>query len=89
MSVVKIKILGSYVHPKTKALIVKWEFDTGLRSNTNFPPSMFEGLSKEEIKAMVLRQLNDIYDERKRQKDSEVDVLMGEAASELEGTEVK
>jgi len=65
----KIKITKIYRHPRTGAIVVRFNFDFGYHSNVNFSPSRFEGLTKEQIKADIFRTLEDIYNRVKRQRE--------------------
>jgi len=53
-----------YQHPRTNAIIVHFEFDIGTRGNINFPASMFEGLTKQQVKDQIWRSLETHYEEK-------------------------
>jgi len=61
----RIKI-GKIHRIRNGAIIVPFEFDTGERGNKNFHPNHFEGMTKTESKAEIIRVLEKEYAASKR-----------------------
>lgn len=83
----RIKINRMYQHPKTNAIIVHFEFDTGYRSNMNFPASMFQGLDKKKSEDLIWRQLETHYEEKQREEDSGLKRTLKSVISEMDKKE--
>jgi len=79
----KVKVKQAYQHATKGVIIVHWEADDGTRSNTNFPPSMFEGMTKEEIKEEIQRHIEDAYEQRKQAKDEAKSINVKNAIKEM------
>ena len=83
----KVKIERIYRHPKTKAIVVHFNFDFGYRGNINIPPSMMEGLTKEQTKQTIKDKLKGIYIKQKRIS-QEDQTPIDEAITELTDAEI-
>lgn len=79
----RIKISRMYQHPRTNAIIVHFEFDIGTRGNINFPASMFEGLTKQQMKEQIWRSLEVHYEEKQREQDSALKSTLKKVVSEM------
>lgn len=90
MSSKPIKIGTPWRHPRTGAIIVPFEFDTGERGNRNFSPESFVGMTKEEAKKYITRVIRDHYQEcLKRKKNEPAEkAKLNKVISELTGAEL-
>lgn len=86
----RIKITEIYRHQRSGALIVKFEFpQLNYRTNMNFNPAQFEGLSKDQIKAEIKRRLKRHYRAVVRQREPAAKKELDDAVSEMEGVEIE
>ena len=76
-----------YQHPRTNAIIVHYEFDTGDRNNINFPASMFEGLTEQQIKDEIWRSLETHYEQKQREQDPTLKSALKKVVSEMDKKE--
>jgi len=89
ISLKPITIERIYRDPRTNVIVVHFKFDFGLRSNLNIPCRRFIGLTKDEIKQEILRELKALYDVKKRVHEAKESLqLVDSVLSELEGTEI-
>jgi len=86
----KVKVTELYRHPRSGALIVKFEFPAlNYRSNMNFNPAQFEGMTKEQIKQEVKRALMNHYRQVMRQREPAVKKELNDAVTAMEGMEIE
>jgi len=78
-----------YRDPRRNIIVVHFKFDFGLRSNLNIPCRRFIGLTKEEIKTEILRELKTLYQTKKRVHEAKESLqLIDSVVGELEGAEL-
>jgi len=83
----KIRVLRSYRHPRSSALVVEIETDFGYRGNVNIPPPLLVGLPESDMKAKVRRILEQLYEQQKKICDAKEKAKLDKIASELKGQE--
>jgi len=85
----EIVIEQIYRDPRRNVLVVHFKFDFGLRSNLNIPCRRFIGLTKEQIKTEILRELKTLYHTKKRVHEAKESLqLIDSVVDELEGAKI-
>lgn len=85
----KIIINEIYKH-RNGAIIVRFTLpEISHRSNINFNPIMFEGLTKEETKKEIQRHLKRYYQRKMREAQPIEKQKLDDAIKEMEGLEIE
>ena len=86
-----IKIGIPFCHPRSHALIVPYEFDTGEKGYRNFNSMSFVGMTEKEINDYIIRVVKEHYKQCKRRKENEPkeQAKLNKVIANLTGAEIE